>query len=1007
MEVGGCYSVTPGAPNSNVVRQHEYIKEDDPRYAAGTDIENRLEAPPIEMEGDPLDRQRCIYDFDQSIIQVQDCLLLGAGGIGQNVGLTLARVGVRSLTFIDNDNYEASNLSRQLLGSLSDVGKRKVDVAVESIRKFHNISSTIVDGHHLNALVSWDKIVSLARNSSVIFNGIDVGAVFDFAVNSLSKALCIPLVQGQSASWSVNAEFYTGQPGLLCSACSSSITSSFALEGTSFQAINCRLTEWLKCHDSVFSSAPELYRISAASLTSFLQQDRQYRVNGPTTAYIVGCSIQAVNSSLAPILRDGDSNLNDQESIEFCNFKLFLRQYYTFSLERLLPDKICNQTDILFIPRPKGVPTRYVGSWVCPCLAVAAIMVSQWVNYLTGPTGKDPPSSFQLSLASCRTDICDTALECGFVDPPSQSSDQSISSCLTCEKMSSKLEEQLFFSLLPVALQPVSGKTFKWVGYAEGPIIPATTITDTEMTHVSTSHPAIGVSESSSYCSNSSIEIRGGSLWLNMDFLGAEYSNLALDAIPSKKVMPDKAYIEIRPNRVSSVDDQRDLNVTEWPADLRIPLAKAARSHLSVDMGGKGSFVRAFGSGQRSALLNVNVPGQHTTLDHSITHGRWYRLKGCGMQNRGFTVEDVRDDNGQLIKVAVPADADAGKSNSNSVEGATQNYSNLRKIRGAAYQHTCDIELDMTNIISEALKQTGMVCANRSLGRWDYESSALPSTLLSSVEYPLVIRSCALFENLGDRRLSDHVLRGLELLLPLVTTITLTEEQPGKLSDAQISSINALQSVRDMRIGGHGECLDVESCDEYDDRLTRSVLLYNGGVAADIRLFANMASSFTPLIGIKVPTSNQFPSSAPKCLRIVWDRCCKLLSSSSPDINPESDPCLLGYLYYRLGRECGTLGRVLHESNIMWGSYTDATGRHMNAHGNNFALLREGSLLDSSDFFLAPLDFDMSYSQDHCYYGQWYYCFLEVCDSMIFPYSPSSTIVTTTDVPLGFSILIF
>ena len=980
MEVGGCNSVPLGTSNRKVVRKHEYIKEDDPRYSAGTDIENRLEAPPIEIEGDPLDRQRCIYDFDQNIIQLQDCLLLGAGGIGQNVGLTLARVGVRSITFIDNDNYESSNLSRQLLGSLKDVGKRKVDVAVESIRKFHNISSTIVDGHHLDAQVSWDKIVFLARNSSVIFNGIDVGTVFDFAVNSLSKALRIPLVQGQSAGWSVNAEFYTGQPGLLCGACSSSIASSFALEGTSFNAINSRLAGWLKCHDHVFSSAPELHRISAATMTSFLQQDRQYRVNGPTTASIVSCSIQAVNSSLAPVMRECGSRLDDQESIRFCHFKLFLLQYYNLSLERLLPDQICIQTDILFIPRPKGVPTRYIGSWVCPCLAVAAIMVSQWVNYLTGPTDKDPPSSFQLSLASCRTDICDTALECGFVDPPSQSSDQSVSSCLTCEKMSEKLEEQLFFSLIPVVLQPVSGHAFEWTGYAKD-----------EMTLVNTCHSAVSVSESSSYGSNSSIEIRSGSLWRNMDSLGAEYGNLALDAIPSKKVIPDKAYIEIRPNEISSIDDRKYSNQTVWPVDLRTPLAKAARTELSIEMGGEGNYIRAFGSGQRSALLNV--PDQHATLDRSVTHSRWYRLKGCGMQNRGFTVENVLDDNGQLVKIAAPVDA----SNSNSVGGATLNHCNLRKIRGAAYQHTCDIELDMTNVIGDALKQTGMVCANRSLGRWDYESSALPSTLLGPVEYPLVIRSCALFENLGDRRLSDHVLRGLELLLPLVASGTRTEEQPGKLTVAQVSSINALQKVRDMRIGGDGECLDVEDCDEYDDRLTRSVLLYNDGVTADIGLFANLASPITPLVGIKAPTSDQFPSSAPKCLQIVWDRSCKLLASYSPDLNPESDPCLLGYLYYRLGRECGTLGRVLHMSNIMWGSYTDATGRHMNAHGNNLALLREGLLLDSSDFFLAPLDFDMSYDRDHCYYGQSYFYLLEHSDSTFPPQLLCFTSIRTTD----------
>lgn len=47
----------------------------------------------------------------------------------------------------------------------------------------------------MDAVARWASVVALARRSTVIFNCIDVGSVFDFAVNSLSKALEVPLVQ--------------------------------------------------------------------------------------------------------------------------------------------------------------------------------------------------------------------------------------------------------------------------------------------------------------------------------------------------------------------------------------------------------------------------------------------------------------------------------------------------------------------------------------------------------------------------------------------------------------------------------------------------------------------------------------------------------------------------------------------------------------------------------------------------------------------------------------------
>lgn len=60
-------------------------------------------------------------------------LLVGAGGLGSPAALYLAAAGVGTLTIVDHDVVEASNLQRQLLHRTSDVGRRKVESARERL----------------------------------------------------------------------------------------------------------------------------------------------------------------------------------------------------------------------------------------------------------------------------------------------------------------------------------------------------------------------------------------------------------------------------------------------------------------------------------------------------------------------------------------------------------------------------------------------------------------------------------------------------------------------------------------------------------------------------------------------------------------------------------------------------------------------------------------------------------------------------------------------------------
>ena len=62
--------------------------------------------------------------------------LLGCGGLGTWTASALACVGIGCLVLVDDDTVELSNLNRQILFGAVDVGRPKVTVAAEALRRF-------------------------------------------------------------------------------------------------------------------------------------------------------------------------------------------------------------------------------------------------------------------------------------------------------------------------------------------------------------------------------------------------------------------------------------------------------------------------------------------------------------------------------------------------------------------------------------------------------------------------------------------------------------------------------------------------------------------------------------------------------------------------------------------------------------------------------------------------------------------------------------------------------
>ena len=79
------------------------------------------------METDRYSRQirfRPIGSAGQSALFAKHAVLIGAGALGSALAETLTRAGIGTLTIVDRDYVEASNLQRQFLYSDADARMR-------------------------------------------------------------------------------------------------------------------------------------------------------------------------------------------------------------------------------------------------------------------------------------------------------------------------------------------------------------------------------------------------------------------------------------------------------------------------------------------------------------------------------------------------------------------------------------------------------------------------------------------------------------------------------------------------------------------------------------------------------------------------------------------------------------------------------------------------------------------------------------------------------------------
>lgn len=104
-------------------------------------------------------------DFDgQEKLKQAKILIIGAGGLGCAASQYLAVAGAGSMTLVDFDTVELSNLQRQVLHQDANVGQAKVDSAKQSLMALNphiqiDTINAVLDDHEIDALVAEHSIV--------------------------------------------------------------------------------------------------------------------------------------------------------------------------------------------------------------------------------------------------------------------------------------------------------------------------------------------------------------------------------------------------------------------------------------------------------------------------------------------------------------------------------------------------------------------------------------------------------------------------------------------------------------------------------------------------------------------------------------------------------------------------------------------------------------------------------------------------------------------------------
>jgi molybdopterin/thiamine biosynthesis adenylyltransferase/rhodanese-related sulfurtransferase len=135
-------------------------------------------------------------------------LVVGAGGLGSPALMYLAAAGVGTLGIVDFDTVDESNLQRQIIHGVSDLGRPKAESAAASIREINPLVRVVIH----NTALDRDNVFDIFREYDLIVDGTDNFAT-RYMVNDAAVLLGKPYVWGSIYRFDGQASvFWAGPP---------------------------------------------------------------------------------------------------------------------------------------------------------------------------------------------------------------------------------------------------------------------------------------------------------------------------------------------------------------------------------------------------------------------------------------------------------------------------------------------------------------------------------------------------------------------------------------------------------------------------------------------------------------------------------------------------------------------------------------------------------------------------------------------------------------------------
>ena len=135
-------------------------------------------------------------DDEITLLSQKKVCVLGLGGLGGYIVEMLSRIGVGSLTLVDGDVFDETNLNRQLFSSMNNLGSSKALEAEKRVKGINPLTKVIP----VYEFVDSSNAMKIISNHDVIVDALD-SIDLRKSIAKVCTELNLPLVHGAIAGW--------------------------------------------------------------------------------------------------------------------------------------------------------------------------------------------------------------------------------------------------------------------------------------------------------------------------------------------------------------------------------------------------------------------------------------------------------------------------------------------------------------------------------------------------------------------------------------------------------------------------------------------------------------------------------------------------------------------------------------------------------------------------------------------------------------------------------------